>query len=531
MTPISAPPRACNPPCWAVIDDPKIVGFPKTDVPPEELIRRQRVEAERLARLSPGEWQLWIDNSATQLGIPRATLEAAVRAIIAQREKDDRERKAEAERDRRRLEKAAAASRQTKARVFKTLDTLPEAEHDKRLDELARGLGESPDTVRREFAESLAPPVESKLAPWPEPVDSAALLDDVAGQIRRYVVLRDEALTAATLFTVMTWVHDSVAVYSPVLGIASNDPYSGKTTLMSVLGWMVPKPFRGVELTGPAAFRIIDREHPTMIIDEADDLFLRKKDLAHVINASWTRGTLIYRNLPGQAGVHGFDPFCPKIIGMLGSKVPGTTASRFIPIKMLPRLPEEAIEDFLHVHNPEFVAIRRKLVRWAADNVATLGDAKPEQPPGFHNRVSDNWRLLFAIADVAGGDWPARARRAALKLAGQHAEPSQGRRLHAALRTIYGDREEMTSEDIVAQLVADPTAEWCEFGRGRSPITQRQLAVLLAEYDIRPISLHPTKKATLSRQGYRRSQFADVWARLLPSNPITQSQKPQRDEK
>ena len=44
-------------------DDPKIVGFPQPEVPPEELIRRQRVEAERLAGLSPGEWRLWIDKS------------------------------------------------------------------------------------------------------------------------------------------------------------------------------------------------------------------------------------------------------------------------------------------------------------------------------------------------------------------------------------------------------------------------------------------------------------------------------------
>ena len=79
-------------------DDMKIAGFPKPEVPPEEMVRRQRVEAERLARLSPGEWQLWIDNSAAQLGIPRATLEASVKAIIAQQEKEERERKAEAER-------------------------------------------------------------------------------------------------------------------------------------------------------------------------------------------------------------------------------------------------------------------------------------------------------------------------------------------------------------------------------------------------------------------------------------------------
>ena len=58
-----------------------------------------------MARLAPGEYPLWIEGSAAQLGVSRATLEAAVKAIIAQREKDERERKAEAERERRRAEK------------------------------------------------------------------------------------------------------------------------------------------------------------------------------------------------------------------------------------------------------------------------------------------------------------------------------------------------------------------------------------------------------------------------------------------
>jgi hypothetical protein len=55
-------------------DNPKVVGFPQPEVSPEEMIRRQRLEAERLAGLSPGEWVLWIDRSAAQLGVPRGPL-------------------------------------------------------------------------------------------------------------------------------------------------------------------------------------------------------------------------------------------------------------------------------------------------------------------------------------------------------------------------------------------------------------------------------------------------------------------------
>ena len=52
------------------------------------------------------------------------------------------------------------------------------------------------------------------------------------------------------------------------------------------------------------------------------------------------------------------------------------------------------------------------------------------------------------------------------------------RRLLAALQEIYTNRAEIPSAEIVRLLAADPDAEWCEY-RGRTPISQRQLALLL----------------------------------------------------
>jgi len=61
----------------------------------------------------------------------------------------------------------------------------------------------------------------------------------------------------------------------------------------------------------------VDRERPTLIIDEADDLFYRKSDLRAIVNAGWSRGTRI----PRQG--RWYDPFCPKILGILGkTKLP-----------------------------------------------------------------------------------------------------------------------------------------------------------------------------------------------------------------
>jgi hypothetical protein len=162
-----------------------------------------------------------------------------------------------------------------------------------------------------------------------------------------------------------------------------------------------------------------------------------------------------------------------------------TTMSRTIKIKFKPKLSEEKTEDFNHVDDDTFIASRRKGMRWAADNAEELKGARPILPPGFNNRLRMNWLLQLAMADLAGGDWPKLARQAAVKLGKERREASEKLRLLAALVPVVLPREEITSGEMVELLRADPTGEWSEF-RGHGPITQRQVAAILADFDIFP---------------------------------------------
>ena len=203
--------------------------------------------------------------------------------------------------------------------------------------------------------------------------------------------------------------------------------------------------------------------------------------------------------------------------------MPDTTVSRSIIVDLWPRRPDEKVEDFGFADSPEFLELRRKLMRWSADQATTLAEAKPALPPGFNNRRRANWRLLLAIADHAGGDWHKRARQAAIKLLSrQNVEPSAGVRLLTALQGIFANRTEITSAELAQLLAADPDAEWGAF-RGRAAISQRELAALLKPYDVRPGVLHPTKRSNLSRMGYRRVQFKDAFARFLRVDPNIQT--------
>jgi hypothetical protein len=519
-----------------------IVEFP-TITPedtPDEHARRLRVEVDRLASLPVTEWLYYLERGeiAEKHGVTSAALKEMIEATIKANEKKKREDKAE---DRQRVEKEQSTARREQERkrreeerkqeraareeererkervkAFAAIAKLPRPTHEARLSELAKRLGEDLDFLRDEFVAYIGPEeTADKLEPWYEPVETAALLTELMAQLRRYVVLNDDAAVAITLWVMFAWVHE-IAVPSPILVITSAEPDAGKTTTLGVIGRSTPRPYHAVEMTGANVHHIVDQRQPTLIVDEADQVFNRKPDLMHVVNAGWATGTKIPRMIRGE--IREFDPFCPKVIGMKGLELPGTTASRAIVVKLWPKLPSEQIADFRHVDDDDFVALRRKLLRWAADNAAALRDANPVMPPGFGNRLAANWRLQLAIADLAGGAWLKRARAAAVKLSHKRHRPSEGVKLLAALRPMFATRQEITSAEMVAQLVADPDGEWVEF-RNRSPITQRQVAALLAEYEIFPNVLHPTKRAGLSRRGYRRPQFDDAFARFLPRDP------------
>ena len=83
------------------------------------------------------------------------------------------------------------------------------------------------------------------------------------------------------------------------------------------------------------------------------------------------------------------------------------------------------------------------------------------------------------------------------------------------------DRTQITSEQVVQQLLADPDSQWHEY-RSRGPITKNQVAALLKDFEIRPVVVHPTKRADLSRHGYRAAQFEDAFARFLPPEPTSE---------
>jgi hypothetical protein len=139
---------------------------------------------------------------------------------------------------------------------------------------------------------------------------------------------------------------------------------------------------------------------------------------------------------------------------MIGSPA-GTFDSRTIPIDLRRATPTEAraLKSLESGESEErrFLEMGRKMARWMEDARQELEIHKPDMG-ALVNRTADNWKPLFAIADVVGGTWPERARKAATMLADRSDSASVFEETIAAIKEILGVRDEITSKEIVEGL-------------------------------------------------------------------------------
>ena len=278
---------------------------------------------------------------AEKLGLNRVAMQTMIEKVIERNEKAKQEAKGETrreqtakqkqdagakreqEREQARLEKESARKAKAKAKEFKALVPLPSKDRRTRLAALAMQLGEDLDTITAEFDVHIGADKREAgaIEPWARPGRRWELLAELTAQVQHFIVMNDDGALTIALWIMFSWVHES-AVHSPILVITSAEKDSGKSTLLGVLGYLTPRPYSTVEVTGPGLFHIVDYMHPTLIIDEVDKLFQRKNDLLHIINSGWTRGTKVTRIVRGFP--REFDTFCPKLIGMKGLRLPDT---------------------------------------------------------------------------------------------------------------------------------------------------------------------------------------------------------------
>ncbi len=355
--------------------------------------------------------------------------------------------------------------------------------------------------------------------PWPEPVDGAALLKEIEATLTRFVILPRGATLAIALWVLHAYAVAAFAV-SPILTVVSATMRCGKTTLLSLLSGLLPRALSTANITPAALFRCIEQFDPTLLIDEGDAFLAMSDELRGVLNAGHTRMAGIVRTVGEEFEPRLFRVFGPKVLAMIG-KPPGTIEDRSIVIPMKRKTPGEQAHRFRLSVLPTLEPMCRMAARWAHDHVEELKDADPDVPESLNDRAADNWRPLLAIADRAGGDWPDRARTAALILSGGERDPEAdgvGVALIGDCVSIFKDRgvDRLSTTDLIVELVKVEGRPWPEWNKGK-PITPRALGRLLKPFGIVSKVLRIGESTP---HGYECQTFDDPYLRYFQgSNP------------
>lgn len=409
--------------------------------------------------------------------------------------------------------------------VVDRLAGLAEIEYEQARKEEAKRLGVRASVLDKQVKAAKSASSDNDLGlfdpePWPDDVVGADVLDQIVGALSRYVVMPPYTAEAAALWVLHTHCVECFQ-HTPRLAVASPQKGCGKTTLLDTLGALVPRAVKTETLTVAVLFRVIDKYGPTLLIDEVDTFLKDNDELRGVLNAGHRRGAMAHRCEGDNNEIRSFKTFAPVATGGIG-RLPGTLEDRSICITLQRRKASEPIVNFRSDRVDHLHDLASQAARWGDDHTVDLRNSDPGIPAGLYNRLADNWRPLLAIADAAGGDWPEKAREAAIRLSGNvDDDDSAGVKLLVDIRPIFETRAVMsiTSADLVADLVNMEDRPWPEWRRGK-PITTVQVSRLLRPFGINSTTIRADGHSK-PLKGYKRAAFEEAFARYLPTPPIS----------
>ncbi len=355
----------------------------------------------------------------------------------------------------------------------------------------------------------------------PVPVNGAELLDEIASAFRCHLSLPDRAPEAIALWVLFAHSFDAWQA-NPRLLFTSPVPQCGKSTALTMIGSLTPRARLASNITGPVVFRLIEQEHPTLLIDEADTFLGGKSDLGGILNSGHTpAAAFVWRCDGPEHKPRPFSTWTPLVIAGIGAVSPALH-TRSIEIRMRRRRADEDIQPLSSAALADLDRLNQVASLWAIENLGALAAATPVMPGGLINRARDNWNPLVAIADLAGGDWPDLARSAAAIMSGDAEEQSKGVKLLGGIRRVLeakGDSR-ISSESLCRALSDLEDAPWADHVGG-PVLTTRRLAAELKPFGISP---RVFREGNRTPRGYNSDQFEDAFARYLPPS----ADKPQQ---
>ncbi|MCS7239561.1 MAG: DUF3631 domain-containing protein [Thermoguttaceae bacterium] len=361
------------------------------------------------------------------------------------------------------------------------------------------------------------------IEPWPEPVDLGQALDEVAEFVCKFVVMPREAVWAIALWTAFTHCFDAFNV-CPLLAITSPTKGCGKTRLLTVVSFLVPRPLPVSNVTPASVFRVIAEKRPVLLCDELDTFLQEYEELRGIFNSGHTkRFAFVLRTVGDDHEPRVFSTWTPKVVARIGH-FPPTISDRSIVIRLDKKLLSETVAPWGAEAEREAEILCRRLARAIADVEGKLRTVEIALPTDLPDRMRDNWEPLMTIAEVAGPPWPDRVGSTIAALFQREVGPTEvGIQLLADIATVIKPGEVFLQSSVLhSRLLELEDARWATFSRGR-PITKQKLAALLAEFGVKP------QKEPGGARGYNIARLKDAIARYVPAPTLQVAQVAQEN--
>jgi hypothetical protein len=217
-----------------------------------------------------------------------------------------------------------------------------------------------------------------------EQYDPAVCLPDVILAIsNEYVDVQEHEAVASVLWSLHTHVFDEFMV-SARLALTSPMPGCGKTTFLDVLARICQRGKRVDHTTPAALIRGIDRDHPSIFIDEADNMELIGT-IRSVMNGGYRQGSVVSRCIDQVD--KDFSIFAPMAVGVIGT-LPETLLQRSIVINMRRTLRTDLRR--FNLKDPHLEEVIKpvyfQMCAWARSKPPL--NQNPDSPKSLRNRVN-----------------------------------------------------------------------------------------------------------------------------------------------
>ena len=321
----------------------------------------------------------------------------------------------------------------------------------------------------------------------------AEILDLISAKFKEHVKFQDESdADALALWVAMTYVMGHLEI-APMVYVTSPEPMCGKSTVMKLLKVFCHQAEMVSKITPAAIYRLIERDQPTLVFDEADRFLRGNNELNGIINAGHARfeaSVIINKKLPdGNYDPVEFPVWCAKAIAGIGNQ-DDTLTSRSIVISLRRKLRDETVKPVRFNMYPQHQATRAALASWATSFNPICDDEMEPYLRANTDRGIDNWLTLGIIAKRIGSEWVQRVQASldAVEARQHNDSQSPGVQLLSDVHSVVSEssRPEWPSRELYYAVLRSEGTDWLVHNHGRC-LSQKQFTQMLGDFGIKPI--------------------------------------------